>query len=169
MTPLSPPLFLAAVYHLLDEVASRPNPAMRFGWRGECPADLALIHRIGIASHRDPVVHLSPWPLAQLTSVKALREFARRQCLTRAVARPGDFVAIADNDPFFPGVVAIVTRVLQYGVPSGQAPAECEVLFALPDDESAGWMQGVYIRRWCGPSRGDQVIRWADWEREVAA
>lgn len=169
MIRLAPPLFLAAVYHLLEEGEARPDGQLRFGRRGRGSADLELIHRIGMSSHRDPVVQRSPWPLGHLDSALLLRRFAQRHELLRTVPAPGDLLIMSASDSLYGGTVAVVTRVLERGFPPHESPWLCELLFGVADAEDARWMKGIRMDRWCGSARGDVVVRWGDLGREVAA
>ncbi len=169
MIVLSPPLFLAALYQVADEADHFPGGDLRLGWSGRLPPDIALVHRVGLASHRDPVAQSSRWPFVTWDTADAFRRSAARDDLSVDVPSPGDFVVTSSRDGLIPDTVAMVLTVVQRGSRMPSAPAECKLLFATGDVSDPGWLNVCRVRRWCGAARGDVVIRWADWEQEVAA
>ncbi len=167
MTALSPMLFLAGMHQYMD-AAQEPDGEVRISWRQRHPADVEFLHRVAMATHRDPTLQQSWWPLRRFGTAAALVGAAQERGLVRRVPEPADVIVLGPEDVLWPGVVASVVRVLEYGVPRGST-ARCVIAFTEPDAESPLWMRFVQVTRWCGPARGDVVIRWADWPREVAA
>ena len=168
MTALSPPLFMAGLQQFADEAALAPAEDLRLYWSGRCPADIEFVHRVGMASHRDPVCQLTHWPLRRCESAEELVAFAERNHLSTVLPAHGDLVVVNDADHLLPGRVGMVLRVIEFGGVRTEGPTKVQLTFAEPDEQEQRRMRYAEVTRWCGPSRGDVIVRWADLVREAA-
>lgn len=168
MSTLSPPLFLAGLQQYADEAALAPTEEITMSWSRRYTADLEFVHRVGMASHRDPVCRLTAWPLAQCATVADLIAYSHRHRLGGRVPCAGDLVVLSPSDLLYPNLVAVVLQVLEYGLQRAAGPTKVQLAYATPVEGGACRMHLGQLTRWCGPSRGDEIIQWGELRREVA-
>ena len=168
MTALSPPLFLAGLHQFVDAQALDPAGDLTLYWTGTQRPDLEFIHRVGQASHRDPVCGVTAWPLTVCDSPSSLVAFAERFALRSVLALPGDLVVLSSDDALYPSAVGVVARVEEYASDRKTGPTRCDLMLAEAVEDEPRRMRLARLRRWCGATRGDVVIRWADLRGQAA-
>lgn len=162
MTALSPPLFLAGLHQFVDAQALDPAGDLLLYWSGAHRPDIEFVHRVGRASHRDAICGVTSWPLSVCDTPTSLVAFAAQYGLRSVLAMPGDLVVLSNEDELHGGSVGVVARVEEYASDRKVGPSRCQLMLAEPCEEAPDRMRLASLRRWCGPSRGDVVIRWVD-------
>ncbi len=159
---LSPPLLLAGLHSLRAMSGQSQAAALRLRYAGPGAADVEFVHRLLRAAHQEPVVQASRWPFVRGLSAERYRALAMRYGVERQVPEVGDVMVASVTDARWPSLVTVVSRVLERGSPPNVGPTFCELVSTEPEPGVRGWMRLMTIRRWCGPSRGDVVVAWAD-------
>ncbi len=151
--PLSPALFLSAVYALAGDAFTDGGPSASLGTGSRAACE--LINRAGWSAHYSPRFGVSEWPVPRVESAAELRAFAERARVMKIVPMPGDLYVCGRDTAGF-GQVGVVLQVVERSRLPRAFVHRCDVAFALED---GAVRRGV---RWFAADLGDGFVRWVD-------
>lgn len=151
--PLSPALFLSAVYALAGDAFTDGGPSASLGTGSRAACE--LINRAGWSAHYSPRFGVSEWPVPRVESAAELRAFAERARVMKIVPMPGDLYVCGRDTAGF-GQVGVVLQVVERSPLPRAFVHRCDVAFALDD---GAVRRGV---RWFAADLGDGFVRWVD-------